>query len=189
MDANKTYGEKPWRQLHKNAACNIEQVLEATPHKTVTVRPPTIHHENYQIKRTRNAGHCWRSKDQLISDILLYTPSHGRAKAGRPAKPYIQQLCTDTGRSLEDQPEAMDDIEGWRERVREICAGKCDMMMMLMTFSYNRTHSSISDIYIYIYIYIYCLFLWSSSSSLFQFNSCFTEIALHGINIFLESFW
>ena len=31
LDANKTTGEKGWRQLHKNAASNIEQVLEATP--------------------------------------------------------------------------------------------------------------------------------------------------------------
>ena len=33
--------------LHKNAASNIEQVLEAAPHKAVAVRPPTTHHENY----------------------------------------------------------------------------------------------------------------------------------------------
>ena len=39
MDANKTAGEEAWRQLHKNAACNLEQVLAATPHKTPTVRP------------------------------------------------------------------------------------------------------------------------------------------------------
>ena len=32
MDANKTDGEKAWRQLHKNASSNIEQVLEATPY-------------------------------------------------------------------------------------------------------------------------------------------------------------
>ena len=48
MDADKTDGEKAWRQLHKNAASNIEQVLEATPHKSADVRPPTSHHENYQ---------------------------------------------------------------------------------------------------------------------------------------------
>ena len=47
MDANKTYGEKAWRQLHKNDASNIEQVLEATPNKTAAVRPLTSHHENY----------------------------------------------------------------------------------------------------------------------------------------------
>ena len=40
MDANKTAGEETRRQLHKNAACNPEQVLVATPHKTPTVRPP-----------------------------------------------------------------------------------------------------------------------------------------------------
>ena len=32
MDANKTAGEEARRQLHKNAACNPEQVLAATPH-------------------------------------------------------------------------------------------------------------------------------------------------------------
>ena len=47
LDANKTAGEKARRQLHKNAAGNIEQVLEATPHKAPTIRPPTSHHENY----------------------------------------------------------------------------------------------------------------------------------------------
>ena len=62
-----------------------------------------------QIKRTRHAEHCWRSKDKLISDILLWTPSHGWAKAGRPAKTYIQQFCADTGYRLKDQPGAMDD--------------------------------------------------------------------------------
>ena len=38
MDANKTAGEEARRLLHKNAACNLEQVLAATPHKTPTVR-------------------------------------------------------------------------------------------------------------------------------------------------------
>ena len=45
MDANKTAGEETRRQLHKNAASNLEQVLAATPHKTV--RPPAFYHENY----------------------------------------------------------------------------------------------------------------------------------------------
>ena len=47
MDANKTAGEEARRQLHKNAACNLKQVLAATPHKTPTVRPPASYHENY----------------------------------------------------------------------------------------------------------------------------------------------
>ena len=48
MDANETDVEKVWRQLHKNTACNIEQVLEAAPHKAATVQPSTSHHKNYQ---------------------------------------------------------------------------------------------------------------------------------------------
>ena len=74
------------------------------------------------IKRTRHAGHCWRSRDELISDVLLWNPSHGRAKAGRPVRTYIQQLCADTGSNPEDLPEAMDDREEWQERVRDIRA-------------------------------------------------------------------
>ena len=45
-----------------------------------------------QVRRPRHAGHCWRSRDELISDVLLWTPTYGRAKAGRPARTYIQQL-------------------------------------------------------------------------------------------------
>ena len=47
MDANKTAGEEARRQLHKKAACNLEQVLAATPNKTPTVRQPASYHENY----------------------------------------------------------------------------------------------------------------------------------------------
>ena len=46
-DSNKTAGEEARRQLHKNAASNLEQVLAATPNKTPTVRPPASYHENY----------------------------------------------------------------------------------------------------------------------------------------------
>ena len=54
--------------------------------------------------------------------VLPWTPIYGRAKAGRPAATYIQQLCEDTGCSPEDLPEAMNDREKWRERVRDIRA-------------------------------------------------------------------
>ena len=67
-------------------------------------------------------------------------PTHGRAKAGRPARTYIQQLCEDTGCCPEDLPRAMNDREEWRERVRDIRAAA----------RYDD-----DDIYIYIYIYIY----------------------------------
>ena len=54
-----------------------------------------------QIRQTRHAGHC---KDELKSDVLLWTPSHGRASVEKPTRTYQQQLCADTVCSLEDLP-------------------------------------------------------------------------------------
>ena len=50
--------------------------------------------------------------DKFISDVLLWTPSHGRAKLRRPARTYIQQLCANTGCSMEDVPGMMDERDG-----------------------------------------------------------------------------
>ena len=76
-----------------------------------------------KVRRTRHAEHWWRSRDEFISDALQWTPTYGRAKAGWPARTYIEQLCEDTGCSPEDLPEAMNDSEEWRERVSDIRAG------------------------------------------------------------------
>ena len=90
-----------------------QQLYDHLPPITKTVK----------VRQTRHAGHCWRSKDKLISDVLLWTPLHGQAKAGQPAQTYKQQLCEDTRCSPEDLPEAMNDWEEWRERVRDTRAG------------------------------------------------------------------
>ena len=91
-----------------------------TRHQLYGHLPPIT--KTIQVRRTRHAGHCWRSWDELIRDVLLWTPAYGQAKAGRPARTYIQQLCEDTGCSPEDLPEVMNDKK-WRERVRNIRAG------------------------------------------------------------------
>ena len=49
--------------------------------------PPIM--KTIKIRQTRHAGHCWRSRDEFISDVLLWTPSYERAKAGQPARSYI----------------------------------------------------------------------------------------------------
>ena len=95
---------KPWRQHHTR-----EQLYGHLPPIIKTIK----------IRRTRPVAHCWRSRDELICDVLLWTPSHGRAKAGRPARTFMQQFCADTGCNPEDLPKAMDDREVWRERVRD----------------------------------------------------------------------
>ena len=100
--------------------CHVYQSWRQHPtrHQLYGHLPPIT--KTIQVKRARHAGHCWRNRDELISDLLLWTPTHCRAKAGRPARTYIQQLCEDTGCCPEDLPRVMNDREEWRERVRDI---------------------------------------------------------------------
>ena len=73
-----------------------------------------------QVRKTRHAGHCWVSKDELISGVLLWTTKYARASVGRPARIYLQLQSTDTGCNLEDLSGAMDEREREREREREL---------------------------------------------------------------------
>ena len=110
------------KQLEKKpgAILNKSWRQHPTRHQLYGHLPPIT--KTIQVRQTRHAGHCWRSRDELIRDVLLWTPTHGRAKAGRPARTYIQQLCEDMGCCPEDLPRAMNDREEWRERVRDIRA-------------------------------------------------------------------
>ena len=115
------------KRMDKKLDGNYTRMLRAIFNKSWGQHPKLYEHlppnmKTIKIRRTRHAGHCWRSRDELISDVFLWTPSHGRAKAGRPARTYIQQLCADSGCSLEDLLIAIDDREVWRERVRNIRA-------------------------------------------------------------------
>ena len=127
------YGCTTWTQtkrLEKRLDGNYTRMLRAIlnkswqqhPTKAPTIRSPTTYHETIQARQTRHAGHCWRSKDEIVSDVLLWTPAYGQSKAGWPARTYIQQLCDDTGCNPEHLPVAMNDWETWRERVRDIRA-------------------------------------------------------------------
>ena len=103
----RTILNKSWRQ-------------HPTKHQLYGHLPPIV--KTIQVRRTRYTGHCLRSRDRLISDVVLWTPTYGRAKVGRPARTYIQQLCGDPRCSPEDLPEAINDREEWRESVRDIRA-------------------------------------------------------------------
>ena len=109
-----------YMHLFLRAILNKSWQRHPTRHQLYGHLPPIT--KSIQVRRTRHAGHCWRSRDELIRDVLLWIPTHGRAKAGRPARTYIQQLCEDTGCCPEDLPRAMNDREEWRERVRDIRA-------------------------------------------------------------------
>ena len=108
------YGCTTWtltKRLEKRLDSNYTRMLRAILNKSRRQHPskqqvcghlPPIT-KTIQVRRTRHAGHCWRIRDELISDVLLWTPSHGRAKEGRPARTYLQQLCEDTAPTGSDE--------------------------------------------------------------------------------------
>ena len=100
---------------------NKSQRQQSTEQQLYVHLPPIT--KTIQVRQNRHAGHCWRSRGELISDILVWIPSYGRSKVGQPVRNYIQQRCDNTGYSLEDLPDAITDREGLWDRVREIHAG------------------------------------------------------------------
>ena len=129
------YGCTTWtltKRLEKKLDGNYTRMLRAILNKSWQQHP--TRHQLYghlppitktiQASRTRHAGHCWRSKDEIVSDVLLWTPAYGQSKARRIARTYIQQLCNDTGCNPEDLPEAMNDWETWGGRVSDIRASR-----------------------------------------------------------------
>ena len=88
------YGCTTWtltKRLEKKLDGNYTRMLRAILNKSWRQHP--TRHQLYghlppitktiQVRRTRHAGDCRRSKDELISDVLLWTPTYGQAKAGR----------------------------------------------------------------------------------------------------------
>ena len=118
------YGCTSWmltKRVKKKLGGNYTRMLRAilneswrqhpTRYQLYCHLPPIT--KTIQVRRIRHVGHCSRIKDELISDALLWTPAYGQAKAGRPARTYIQQLCEEKGCSPEDLPKAMNDREKW----------------------------------------------------------------------------
>ena len=99
------YGCTTWtltKRLEKKLDGNYTRMLRAilnkswrqhpTKHQLYSHLPPIT--KTIQVRRTRHAGYCWRSRVELISDVLLWTPTYGRAKAGRPARTYSSSVRT-----------------------------------------------------------------------------------------------
>ena len=153
------YGCTTWtltKRLEKKRDGNYTRMLRAilnkswqqhpTKHQLYGHLPPIT--KTIQGRRTRHAGHCWRIRDELISDVLLWTPAYGQAKAGRPAWTYI--LCEDTVCSPEDLSEAMNDREKWRERVRDIRGiswFRYETFITFLTFRFSDTRRETHNFY------------------------------------------
>ena len=102
------YGCTIWtltKRIEKNLDDNYTRMLWAILNKSWRQQPtkqPLYGHlspitKTIKVRRTRHAGHCWWTREEPKSDALLWTHSHGRAKAERPVRTYIEQLCGDTG--------------------------------------------------------------------------------------------
>ena len=115
---------------------NYTRRQHPTRHQQYDHLPPIT--KTIQVRWTRHAGHRWRSKDELISDVLLWTLTYGRAKAGRPARTYIQQLCEGVAKKT------------YRKRWTIGKSGERGSGISVPMARHD-------DIYIYIYIYIYLL--------------------------------
>ena len=149
--------------------------------------------------------------DELISDVLRWTPTYGRVKAGRPARTYIQQLYEDTWCSPEDLPEEMNDREMWRERVRDIHASgttwwwwwwvecRCIVFPLFFWTSYlgiwvcsrEKNHFRICHFRLWLFEYT-CLYQWLECyvcECIGERNVCSKRRLLHtGVNVALHPF-
>ena len=72
LDAAETAGEEARWQLHKmlRAILNKSGRQHPTKHQLYGHLPPIT--KTIQVRRTRYAVHCWRSRDELISDVLQW---------------------------------------------------------------------------------------------------------------------
>ena len=148
-----TAGGKAWRQLHKNTASNIEQVLEATPHKQQLYGhlPPIT--KTIQVGRTRHTGHCWRSRGELISGPLHMA----ERKQGNQLEPTYSSSVRIRGCSPEDLPEVMNDRESWRKKVKDIRADDTMWWWGWWWFQYRikNIYKLINVSYFYLILSIY----------------------------------
>ena len=53
-----------------------------------------------KIRRTIHAGHCWRSRDELISDVLLWILHMAEQKQSDPRKPIYSSSVSIRGVAL-----------------------------------------------------------------------------------------
>ena len=79
------YGCTTWmltKRLEKKLDGNSTRMLRAILNKSWWQHPKKLQLYSHlppimktiQVRRTRHAENCWRSRDELISDVLLWTP-------------------------------------------------------------------------------------------------------------------
>ena len=67
-------------------------------------------------RRHRFSVHCWRSKNEVASDLVLWEPKHGKRSVGGQARTFVDLQEVDIGLPRDSLPVAMDDRVGWSKR-------------------------------------------------------------------------
>ena len=106
---------------------------------------------NNEAKHLEN---CWRIKDELISDILLLTPTNRLTSVSWPTKVYIHLLCMEVRYCLEDLPRAMANRDGWQERVKVILAISMLDDLSRSNFYYIYSEKKYYSLYFLSYIFL-----------------------------------
>ena len=115
--------DKSWRQ-------------HPTRHQLYGHLPPIT--KTIQVRRTRHAGHCWRSKDELIVMYSYGPPQMAKQK----------------------QDDQLEYTYSSYVRIRDVDLKTCQKRWMIGRSGERGSGTSVraarhDDIYIYIYIYIY----------------------------------
>ena len=106
-----------------------------TKHQLYNHLPPIM--KTIKVRKTRHAGHCGKCRNELISDVLLWPPSHGRAKQGDQLEPTYSS-------SLRIRDVALRTCQKWWTIGRS--GGRGSGISVLVA------QQDDDDIYIYIYI-------------------------------------
>ena len=154
------YGCTTWtltKRLEKKLDGNYTRMLQtilnkswrqhSTKHQLYGHLPPIT--KTIQVRRTRHAGHCWRSRDELISDVLLWTPHMAEQKQDDHQehtfssyvriRDVVQKTCQrrwtigksgERGSGISVLPARHDDDEGWlvifcRSNLKNTIESKC----------------------------------------------------------------
>ena len=90
--------------IHWSQHLTNEQLYGSLPKISVKIRR----------RRLKFAGHCRRRDGEVTANLVLWTPTHGQRKQGRPALTYIDLLTKDTGIPADELSNCMRDRRVWQ---------------------------------------------------------------------------
>ena len=166
------------KRLEKKLDDNYTRMLRAILNKSWQQHP--TRHQLYghlppitktiQARRTRHAGHCWRNKNELVSDVLLWTPPHmanqkqdDQLKHTYSSYVMIRDVTLKTCQRRWMIGKSGERGSGISVLAARHAAADDDEFLDILGSPYlrkGRMHPFCPSVYIYIYIYVYVCVSW-----------------------------